>query len=123
MVFTVTVHYVATKHARIKVFLCSVHNWRAKECSGLVSPQFYFWIPPMLSVGAEGTWSDSVLMVIGAPTMTVDAQPVSRLAVSPNSADPEFKLQPGGFPGSLETNWTILAGTIAASTCVILSTG
>jgi hypothetical protein len=77
----------------------------------------------MSSVDVEGTWSDPILTVIGAPTTTVDAQPVSRLAVWPNSADPEFKLQPGSFPGSVETDWTILAGTIAACTHVIPSTG
>jgi hypothetical protein len=77
----------------------------------------------MSSADAEGTWSDPVVTVIGAPTMTVDAQPVSRLAVWPKSGDPEFKLQPGGFPGAVETDLTILAGTIAAGgTRVIPST-
>jgi hypothetical protein len=79
----------------------------------------WFWIPPMSSADAEGTWSDPILMVIGAPTTTVDAQPVSRLAVWPESGDPEFKLQPGGFPGAVETDLTILAGTIAAGTHII----
>jgi hypothetical protein len=41
----------------------------------------HFWIPPMSSVDAEGIWSNPILMVIGAPTTTVDAQPVSRLAL------------------------------------------
>jgi hypothetical protein len=84
----------------------------------------HFWIPPMSFIDAEGTWSNPILMVIGAPTTTVDAQPVSCLAVWPESADPEFKLQPGGFPGcSVETDWTILAGTIAAGMHVIPLTG
>jgi hypothetical protein len=77
----------------------------------------------MSSADAEGIWSDPVVTVIGAPTTTVDAQPVSCLAVWPESGHPEFKLQPGGFPGAVETDLTILAGTIAAGTRVIPSTG
>jgi hypothetical protein len=82
-----------------------------------------FWIPPMLSTDAEGLWREPVLTVIGAPTTMVDAQSVSRLAVWPDSMDPQFKLQPGGFRGPAEPDWTILAGTIAAGTRVIPSMG
>ena len=38
-----------------------------------------FWIPPSPTL-LEGGWSEPVMTVIGAPTTTVDATPVARLA-------------------------------------------
>ena len=64
-----------------------------------------------------------MLTVIGAPTTTVAAQPVSRLATWPSHTDPQFRLQPGQFQPPDSPDWAILAGTIATGTRVIPATG
>jgi hypothetical protein len=82
-----------------------------------------FWIPPLSSANAKGSWSMPVLTIIGAPTTTIDAKPVPRMVVLPDSPSPKFKLQPGSFPGPPEMDWTILLGTTATGMRVILAMG
>jgi hypothetical protein len=61
--------------------------------------------------------------VIGAPTTTVDAVPVPRLATWPTSSDPFFSMQPGGFKVLDSQEWILLAGTVATGTRIVPPSG